>query len=177
MQSYEFTSERLGFRTWKTSDFPKLLEMNTHQEVMRYFPTIQTAIQCREFIERMETHYRQHGYCYFAVEELATEEFIGFIGLSLQTYDIDFNPSTDIGWRLLPNYWGKGYATEGAKACLNYGFKELNLKEIVSVAPTINLPSLAVMKKIGMVKVKDFKHPLLTAYPELETCSLFAIQA
>ncbi|CAL2082006.1 GNAT family N-acetyltransferase [Tenacibaculum sp. 190524A02b] len=175
MSNYIFTSERLGFRNWKTTDLEFLSEMNSNEEVMRYFPNTQTKEQCLEFIKRMQKQYENIGYCYFPVEIIETQQLIGFIGLSKQTYEADFNPSIDIGWRLHPNFWNKGYATEGAKACLKYAFKTLNMSEIVSVAPTINIPSITVMERIGMQKKTEFKHPLLTNFPSIESCVLYTI--
>ena len=176
MNSYIFTSENLGFRNWKTSDLDELYRLNSNTEVMRFFPFTASKEQCGDFIKRMQQQFQTHKYCYFATEKLETQEFIGFVGLSLQTYEADFNPSTDIGWRLLPDFWGNGYATEGAKRCLSYGFETLNLSEIVSVAPSINIPSIKVMEKIGMQKANTFNHPLLKEYPNLESCVLYKIK-
>lgn len=172
---YIFTSERLRFRNWKTSDIDFLFEMNSNKDVMRYFPTTQTREQCEDFINRMQQQFEKNKFCYFATEILETEELIGFIGLSEQAYEADFNPSVDIGWRLHPNFWGKGFATEGAKTCLQYGFNIIKLDEIVSVAPKINTPSIAVMEKIGMKKIKEFEHPFLIDYPNLNPCVLYQI--
>ncbi|MCF2875104.1 MULTISPECIES: GNAT family N-acetyltransferase [unclassified Tenacibaculum] len=175
MQNYLFTSNRLGFRNWTDSDLDALHEINSNPEVMRYFPTILKKEQTLDFIHRMQKQFNEKKLCYFAVEIIETKEFIGFIGLSEQTYAADFNPSIDIGWRLHPNFWGKGYATEGAKRCLEYGFSQLKLKEIVSVAPIVNTPSIIVMEKINMKKVKEFKHPLLGNFPKIEACVLYKI--
>ncbi len=175
MDTYIFTSKRLGFRNWKKSDLSFLFEMNSNKEVMKYFPSIQSEKQCEDFIDRMQKQFEKHKYCYFAVEKIETKKFIGFIGLSLQTYEADFNPSVDIGWRLLPDFWRNGYATEGAKRCLHYGFEVLNLHEIVSVAPEINIASITVMEKIGMKKHSSFKHPLLQEYPTIAPCVLYTI--
>ena len=82
-------------------------------------------------------------------------------------------PAVDIGWRLNSQSWGKGYATEGAQACLNYGFNQLHLKSIISIAPKINIPSENIMKRIGMKKVQEFKHPLLKQFPLIEDCVLY----
>lgn len=173
MSNYIFISERLGFRNWKKSDINALFEINSNKEVMRYFPGIQTKTQTENFITRMQNQFDKNKFCYFAVNLLDTNEFIGFIGLSEQTYQADFNPSIDIGWRLHPSFWNKGYATEGAKACLNYGFNELHLEKIISVAPLINNPSILIMQKIGMQKIKEFQHPLLTDFPSIQTCVLY----
>lgn len=173
---YLFTSQRLGFRNWHQSDVPKMYEISADPEVMRYFPKVQSLEYTQNFIQRMQNHFDTHGFCYFAVEILETNEFIGFIGMSWQTYKADHNPSVDIGWRLHKNSWHNGYASEGARACLDYGFTQLKLESIVSVAPKTNIPSIAVMKKIGMHKVKEFEHPLLKEYPELQTCVLYEIK-
>ncbi|MGG8496841.1 GNAT family N-acetyltransferase [Tenacibaculum sp. TC6] len=175
MQKYLFTSDRLGFRNWQSSDLENLYLLNANKKVMRYFPSTQTKEDCEAFIQRMQLQYKKNRYCYFAVELKETEEFIGFIGLSEQTYAVDFNPSTDIGWRILPEHWKKGYAVEGAKQCLTYAFNTLSLKQIVAIAPVINKPSIAVMEKLGMLKIKDFEHPLLQKFPEILKCSLYAI--
>lgn len=175
MNDYIFTSERLGFRNWRADDADWFHRINSNTEVMRHFPKTYTLPQTEQLIERMQQQFNKHQFCYFAVEILATKENIGFIGLCEQTYEIDFNPSVDIGWRIHPDFWHKGYATEGAKACLHYGFEHCNLPKIVSVATKNNTPSISVMQKIGMQKVKEFKHPLLVDYPDLEDCVLYEV--
>lgn len=175
MSSYLFTSERLGFRNWKESDIPAMHAISSDLEVMRYFPKTQSLAHTSDFVKRMQDHYNANGFCYFAVDIAKTGEFIGFIGMCWQTYKVHFNPAVDIGWRLHKTYWGNGYASEGAKACLAYGFNTLKLERIVAVAPQINIPSVAVMKKIGMSWVEDFEHPLLTEHPELQVCALYEI--
>lgn len=176
MDDYIFTSQRLGFQDWKTTDIDLLCKINSDENVMRFFPSTKTKKETEDFINKMQHEYQKNGFCYFAVEILDTNEFIGFIGLSEQIFISDFTPAIDIGWRLHPDFWNKGYATEGAKRCLEFGFQQIKLKEIIAIAPKINLPSINVMQKIGMQKVKDFKHPLLVDFPELETCVLYNIK-
>ena len=65
----------------------------------------------------------------------------------------------EIGWRLAKDFWKQGYATEGAKAALDYGFNVLNLDKIVSFTANINTPSQAVMERLGMHKVKTLIIP------------------
>lgn len=173
MNPYIFTSERLGFRNWKIADTQLLFRINSDDKVMQYFPAKPSLADTESFIKRMQKMYSEEKYCYFAVDILETKQLIGFIGLCKQTYKADFNPAIDIGWRLHSSFWFKGFATEGAKACVNYAFEQLNINKIVSIAPIINTPSIAVMKKTGMKKVKEFKHPLLENYPNLQTCVLF----
>jgi RimJ/RimL family protein N-acetyltransferase len=173
---YLFESERLAFRNWIDSDLIAMHSVNSDPEVMHYFPAVKTKEETLAFIERMQSQFAERKYCYFPVVLKASQEVIGFIGLAYQTFVAPFNPSVDIGWRLSKRHWGKGYATEGAKACLKYAFEELKIEGIISIASTINVPSLKVMEKIGMKHMYDFEHPLLENYPEIRTCSLFKIR-
>jgi len=75
------------------------------------------------------------------------------------TFGSFFTPCVEIGWRIKKEDWGNGYATEAAKACLNYGFKILQFDKVYSFTSTINLRSEKVMQEIGMVKAGEFDHP------------------
>ncbi len=171
---YLFKSERLGFRQWLDSDLVQMIEINTDPLVMEYFPSIPSEEQTLAFVKKMKVQFETKGYCYFAVEKLKNNEFIGFIGLSEPTFESDFTPCIDIGWRLKSSEWNNGFATEGAKTCLKFGFENLKIKTIYSIAPIVNEKSILVMEKIGMAKVKNFMHPLLKDYPYLEDCVLYA---
>jgi len=170
---YIFTSERLGFRNWNLTDIDKMYEINSDEKVMEFFPSIQPKEQTTEFVERMKKQYEEKGFCYFAVEILGDNQFIGFIGLSEQTYKAEFTPCIDIGWRINSNEWNKGFATEGAKKCLEYAFKELKLENVYSIAPKINTKSEHIMKKIGLKKQYEFEHSLLKNNDRLKTCVLY----
>ena len=106
-------------------------------------------------------------------EVLETGEFIGFIGLAYQDYETEFTPATDIGWRLKKSAWGNGYATEGARRCLEYAFKDLKLDKIISTCTLNNTKSENVMRKIGMSRKGEFNHPRLKDYPAHEKCSWY----
>ncbi len=174
--NYIFTSERLGFRTWLPKDIQPFAAINSDAEVMKYFPSTYGIAKTTSLILNMNTMYEEKGYCYFGVDIFDTSELIGFIGIAYQDYEAPFTPAVDIGWRLAKSYWGKGYATEGARKCLEYSFDRIGLSEIVSVATTANLPSINVMKKIGMNFDGEFEHPALADYPELGKCSLYRIK-
>jgi len=175
-KNYLFTSDRLGFRNWSLDDVEKMHEINTDKKVMEFFPGIPTKELTASFIQRMKKQFEDKGFCYFAVDQLENSEFIGFIGLSEQTYPAEFTPCIDIGWRIKSNEWNKGFATEGAKRCLDYAFDILKLKEIYSVVPKINVRSEHIMIKIGMKKEYEFEHPLLKENENLRTCVLYKIQ-
>jgi len=173
MENYIFKSERLGFRNWTEKDTPKMIIINSDSKVMGFFPSLQNKEQTEQFIDRMKSQFLKNGFCYFAVDKLENFEFIGFIGISEQNFEADFTPCIDIGWRLSQKEWGKGYATEGAKKCLDFAFNDIGIKTVKSICPVINVKSERVMEKIGMKKKKIFNHPLLKKYPKLESCVLY----
>ncbi len=142
---------------------------------MTYFPSLPDRAETADFITRMQKQFKKSGYCYYAVETLEDGEFIGFIGLSEQDFEADFTPCTDIGWRLKRNAWGQGYATEGAQRCIDFGLKVLRLKNIKAMAPVVNTPSIKIMEKTGMQRVKNFYHPQLKGDQRLEKCVLYEI--
>lgn len=159
MREYIFESSRLGFRMWKESDRELFAKMNANEEVMRYFPKPLDTKESDGFLDRILEHFKQNGYGLWAVELKDTKEFIGFIGFLIATFEAEFTPCVEIGWRLDNKYWNKGYVTEGAKACLEYGFNNLGLDSIYSFTAEINIPSQNVMKKICLMKVGEFEHP------------------
>lgn len=174
-KEYIFKSERLGFRNWTKSDLAEFAKINGDPDVMEYFPATLSEEETSGFIDRLQKHYDKHGFNYFATEILETGELIGFIGLAFQEYEAFFTPAVDIGWRLKKSAWGKGYATEGARKCLEFAFNELNLDRIISTCTGKNSKSESVMKKIGMVKIGEFNHPRLKDYPEYEKCICYGI--
>ena len=101
----------------------------------------------------------------WAVELVGEADFVGTIGLNVPTYDAHFTPCVEVGWRLAAQYWGRGIATEGAWAALEFGFQELGLHEIVSLTTVTNTRSRRVMEKLGMHRdpADDFDHPALPA--------------
>ena len=172
-KKYLFTSDRLGFRNWTTTDIDKMHKINSDEKVMEFFPGIPTKEQTTEFVKRMISQLDDKGFCYFAVDKLDDNEFIGFIGLSEQTYEADFTPCVDIGWRIKSSEWNKGFASEGAKKCLDYALNELKLENVYSIAPKINIKSEHIMTKIGLKKQYEFEHSLLTNNDRLKTCVLY----
>ena len=172
---YLFTSQRLGFRAWREDDLAAMAAINADPAVMEFFPALQSEQETRQFITRMNLQMERHGFCYYALDRLDTSELIGFTGLSYKDFEAAFTPCVDIGWRLATSAWNQGFATEAAKRCIQYGFNELQLKEIVSMAPVINVKSIAVMQKTGMHFERYFEHPLLPGDERLRTCALYRV--
>lgn len=172
---YIFKSERLGFRNWLDKDLAAFVLLNSDIDVMAHFPLPLTKEESKSFMSRLKDHYSKYKFNYFAVEKLENNEFIGFIGLAHQKYDSIITPNIDIGWRLKKDAWGKGFATEGAKRCLKYGFEVLNIQKIISTCTINNMNSENVMAKIGMIKKSIFNHPKLENYPEYQKCIYYEI--
>ncbi|ELR70658.1 acetyltransferase, GNAT family [Fulvivirga imtechensis AK7] len=173
MINYVIETDRLGLRNWQDSDLPPFSKMNQDHEVMKYFPGVTSKQESKAFIIRMQEHFSQHGFCYFAVDRLDTGQFIGFTGLLHQNFTGLFPPFVDMGWRIRKEDWYNGFATEAAKACLEYALAKPDLEEVYAIAPKVNKPSQKVMKKIGMTLKEEFNHPKLKGYPMLERCVLY----
>jgi RimJ/RimL family protein N-acetyltransferase len=115
------------------------------------------------------------GWGLWAVEVTGGPSFVGMVGLHRVNSSIPCAPAVEIGWRLSPEHWGHGYASEGAAAALHYGFTEGGLREIVAFTTTLNTRSQAVMSRIGMVRDlgADFDHPSLPEGSPLRRHVLF----
>ncbi len=175
MSQIIITTPRLILREWKEEDAVPFIKMNMDKEVMRFFPSTQTAEESMVLIARVKAHFADYGYGACAVERKDNGEFIGFTGLTHPRFESYFTPCVEIGWRLSKENWGHGFATEAATACLNHGFTSLGLEEIYSFTTTTNDPSMNVMKKIGMKHVGEFEHPGLPDGHILKTHVLYKI--
>ena len=150
--------------------------MNADPEVMRYFPAVQTLEQSNASIDAWLVHFEEHGYSNWAAERNDTGEFIGFVGLSIPKRQLPFSPCVEIGWRLKRSAWGQGFASEGARECLRFGFEALGLNELVSFTSLLNRPSIAVMERIGMRNAReDFEHPGVPAGSPLRPHCLYRV--
>ena len=156
-------TSRLILRTWEEKDIDAMTLIDQDTKVCEFLPSIGTREETEARTQRIMQHYEQHGFCLYAVELKSTHQFIGWIGLSIPSFEAHFTPSVEIGWRLDSKHWNKGYATEGAKAVLYYAFTKLNLNKVVSFTTVNNTASRRVMEKIGMHRNPrdDFNHPKL----------------
>ena len=170
-------TQRLILRNWQQSDLEPFAQMNADAEVMKYFPATLSRSESDALVERIENHHRVHRFGLWAVEERATGAFIGFIGLNVPTFEAHFTPTVEIGWRLAKAFWGKGYATEGARSAIDYGFEVMGLTEIVSFTAQLNLRSIAVMERLGMThqEADDFEHPRLPSGHPLQRHVLYRL--
>jgi RimJ/RimL family protein N-acetyltransferase len=155
------TTERLQFRSWRESDRIPFAKMNADPEVMKFFPKLNTEEESNALVDRPMRFDAENGFTYWAAEIPGVAEFAGFIGLIRPRYEAYFTPCVEISWRLAAEIHGKGYATEGAKAAIQFGFHELKQPEIYACTVPANKNSWRMMEKIGMSKVGGFGHPLV----------------
>lgn len=170
-------TKRLILREWNDKDLETFVKINQDPKVLEFLPGSLTREQCAEWIERINQHFKEHGFGLWAAT-LKTGEFIGYIGLNIPAFEAHFTPCVEIGWRLAAEYWGKGYSTEGAQAIVEYGFTKLGLKEIVAFTVPANIRSIRVMEKIGMKRdlSGDFHHPKLPKDHRLSLHVLYRVQ-
>ena len=156
-------TERLLLRRWRAADREPFARMNADPLVMEFFPARLSAEESNALVDRIETHFGEHGFGVWAAEIRATGEFIGFVGLNVPSFEAAFTPCVEIGWRLDAGHWGKGLATEGAQAVVRQAFGMPGLEEIVSFTSVGNVRSRRVMEKLGMTHDErdDFDHPNL----------------
>lgn len=153
-------TERLLLRPWRDSDRAPFAAMNADPKVMEHFPAVSTREESDAAVDRIVARMDQQGFGLWAVEVPGVAEFVGFIGLNPADAVLGY-PAVEIGWRLAAQHWGRGYATEGARASLAYAFDGLSLDEVVSFTTTANERSRHVMEKLGMLRrpEDDFDHP------------------
>lgn len=168
---------RLLLRQWRAEDREPFAAMSQDPAVMEHFPALLTREESDAAADRVEACIAQNGFGFWAVEIPGEASFAGFIGLWRPGFGAHFMPCIEIGWRLARPFWGRGYATEGAAAALEFGFTQLALEEIVAFAVPANARSLAVMRRIGMQFSEEFDHPALPEGHRLRRHVLYRIRS
>jgi RimJ/RimL family protein N-acetyltransferase len=158
-------TDRLLLRPWRDADVEPFAALNADVCVMEHFPAPLSPAESAASAARIRTHLEERGFGLWAVEVVGVTPFAGFVGLAVPRFEAPFTPCVEVGWRLAFEHWGHGYATEGARAALAFGFGRLGLAEIVSFTVPGNVRSRRVMERLGMVHdpAGDFDHPLIQA--------------
>jgi len=174
----QVVTDRLLLRRWREADREAFARINADPRVMEFHPALFTREESDAVVARYDAHFVQHGFGPWAVELLATNELVGYIGLKYASFEAAFTPAVEIGWRLAPQHWGSGLATEGAAAALRDGFGTVGLQEIVAFTTLANVRSQRVMHKLGMTHDPrdDFDHPRLPPGHPLRRNVLFRLQ-
>jgi RimJ/RimL family protein N-acetyltransferase len=156
-------TDRLVLRDWHESDREPFAAMNRDARVVEHLTRALDRAGSDALVDRIVAHWASDGQGLWAVERKEDRRFIGFIGLTPPSFEAAFTPCIEIGWRLAPEAWGQGLATEGARAASAFGFERLGLEEIVSFTVPANVRSRAVMERLGMSRdpADDFLHPNL----------------
>jgi ribosomal-protein-alanine N-acetyltransferase len=184
--SLTLTTPRLLLRPWRDDDVEPFAAMFDDPAVMAFLMPARGRMSTSEdtdraaieaIVGRVRAHFDRHGFGWWAAELKETQAFIGFVGLSHVPFEAHFTPAVEIGWRLASAYWGRGYATEGARASLETAFTRLGLDEIVSITVPANARSRRVMERIGMTRdpADDFDHPRLAEGDPLRRHVLYRI--
>jgi RimJ/RimL family protein N-acetyltransferase len=159
--SVSLSTGRLLLRPWRDEDVAAFEELSADPDVMEYL------LPLPGWVDRKCAHWEKYGFGQWVVEIPGEASFIGVVGLETVSYEAHFIPAVEVAWRLARAYWGKGYATEAARAALEYGFEELGLDVIVALTVPANWRSRRVMERLGMTRAPedDFDHPRLPQGP------------
>jgi RimJ/RimL family protein N-acetyltransferase len=140
-------TERLRMRPWVSDDAEAVMRMFSDPEVDEFLEVGGTPEAARRLIDGHRRHQAAHGFSQWALEERASGEVVGELGLQLLENE---GPEVELGWVLARRVWGRGYATEGSRAWLDAAFGELGLEEVVAVIRRENAGSHRVAERLGM---------------------------
>jgi [ribosomal protein S5]-alanine N-acetyltransferase len=158
--TFHIETERLLLRDLRMEDGPGMFELSSDPLVLKYLgeQPLTSVQHAEEIIADIQQQYTDHGIGRWAAIEKSTGNFIGWSGLKFIT-DVENNRSHfhDVGFRLMPRYWGKGYATESGRAAIQYGFREMQLQEIIGMCFTENLASRRSLEKCGLTFRENFQ--------------------
>jgi len=146
-------------------DREPFFELNTHPDVVASLGSSPTRSDSDAIVDHINEERARDGWGLWAVDVAGGAPFIGMVGLHRVRAVLPCSPAVEVEWRLHPEHWGNGYATEAAAASLRFGFDEVGLEEIVAYTTTLNVRSQAVMERMGMRRdpAGDFDHPLVPA--------------
>jgi RimJ/RimL family protein N-acetyltransferase len=152
---------RLIMREFREEDAEGLFKMESDPLVLKYLEVepLQKLDDIYPIIERVQKQYEDNGIGRWVMIEKQSGELMGWTGLKLEPMETNgYTNYYDLGYRMIPRYWGKGYATESALASVDYGFKELHLDKINGAADVKNIASNRVLQKTGLQLIEAFDY-------------------
>lgn len=156
----EIVTERLRLRRWREGDLDDLARIFARDEVWEFpFGEGRTREQTAAFLDRQLAAWDEAGFGLHAAELRATGELLGYVGLAVPSWLEELMPAVEVGWRLHPDHWGQGLATEGGAAAVRAGFEHLGLERIISIAEPANVRSTRVMTRLGLHEWRRVPHP------------------
>jgi RimJ/RimL family protein N-acetyltransferase len=160
----ELRTERLALRRWRAADEAAMLAINSDPEVTRYLNRPIDRAATAAFHARVQEHWAEHGFGFYAVESCEqgiAGSFIGFVGVGYPTFLPELASRPELGWRLARHAWGRGLATEAATAVRAHAFDVLGLPELISIIHPGNVRSRRVAAKLGMTLERRVLQPVL----------------
>jgi RimJ/RimL family protein N-acetyltransferase len=167
---------RLMLRAWREDDRDRFAALNGDPRVGEWLGGVRSRAECDAALDRFNVDIAAHGFGYWAAERKSDRRLIGLIGLGrFQPNETPLGETLEMAWRLVPDAWGQGLASEGAAAALAWGLANLD-EEILAITARTNLRSQAVMRRIGMTAQpsRDFDHPKLPQGHPLRPHVVFA---
>lgn len=149
----EIRTDRLRLRRYDESDVDNVFRLIGDPQVMRYFPSVYDRDRAQKIVNDVLAAYDELGYSVLAVERQPDGAYVGQIGL-LDWKDVDDRPDIEVAYMLAPEAWGRGYATEAARACRDWAFAHLDVDRLVSYIAIANAPSIRVAERNGMSRIK-----------------------
>ncbi len=173
----EIETERLILRRWREDDKEFFAKLNADPKVMKYYPNVLSTEESNALAKICSDLVAKNGWGFWALETISDNRFIGFTGLNQPDYELPVDACVEIGWRLASEAWGQGYATEAAKACLDFAFENLVLDEVYAFSSVANQKSRAVMERLNMINLNsNFNHSLLVDHEKLQEHVLYRIE-
>jgi RimJ/RimL family protein N-acetyltransferase len=171
-------TKRLTLREWRDDDLDAFAALSADPVVMEYLRPVDSRAASDAIAAQVRAHFAAHGFGFWIVERSDIGAVIGVVGLAHVGFAAPFTPAVEIGWRLAPAEWGRGYAAEAAAASLDDGFGRLGLPEIVAFTVPANQRSQGLMERLGMTRDPrdDFDHPRVPADNPLRRHVLYRIR-
>lgn len=170
-------TERLTLRPWQERDREPFAALNADPEVMAHFPAPLDRAGSDALVDRFRAETARRGFGMYAVEERASREFVGMVGLAVPGWEAPFLPAVEIGWRLARPWWGRGLAEEAARDVLAWAFGTLRLPRLVSFTSLTNTRSWRLMERLGMARAAEFEHPRVPEGHPLRPHVLYVLDA
>jgi RimJ/RimL family protein N-acetyltransferase len=169
---------RLILRGWRDADVDAWIAMNADPRVMEFFPSRYAPDRAAAVAALLRAELERDGFGWWVVEVKNGPAFAGVVALQTVPFEARFTPAHEIGWRFAFDMWGHGYATEGARAALEFAFQQLGWNEIIAMTAALNQRSQRVMQRLGMTRSPedDFLHPRITEGDRLRPHVLYRIK-
>ena len=151
------STDRMLLRPWKDEDYAPFYAMSSDPRVYEFLPVFPDKSACDALADKLRGDFSRRGWGFWALEHKESGEFMGMAGMHEPGPEFGVGrPCVEIGWRLAPAFWGKGFALEAAREIMRFAFTELRLDELVSFTAVGNKRSFGLMERLGMEREKEF---------------------